>query len=74
MERSHQSDYVRIGLNILYFRKQKGWTQERLAEEISYSKNHVQQVETAKAVPSVEILLDIAEALGIPAAKLLEER
>ena len=74
MKTSHYDEYVRIGLNILYYRKQQGLTQEQLAEKISYSKNHVQQVETAKAVPSVEILLDIADALGIPAAKLLEER
>ena len=74
MKTSHYDEYVRIGLNILYYRKQQGLTQEQLAERISYSKNHVQQVETAKAVPSVEILLDIADALGIPAAKLLEER
>ena len=74
MKTSHYNEYVRIGLNILYYRKQQGLTQEQLAEKISYSKNHVQQVETAKAVPSVEILLDIADALGIPAAKLLEER
>lgn len=74
MEERHHGDYVRIGLNILYYRRQKGLTQEQLADKANYSKNHIQRVETAKAVPSVEILLDIAEALGIPAAKLFEER
>ena len=40
----------------------------------SYSKNHIQQVETAKTLPSVIALLDIAEALDIPPSKLFEFR
>lgn len=39
-----------------------------------YSKNHIQQVETAKTLPSVIALLDIAEALEIPPSKLFEFR
>ena len=74
MEERHHEDYIRIGLNILYYRRQKGLTQEQLAEKSNYSKNHIQRVETAKAVPSVEILLDIADVLGVPVAKLFEER
>lgn len=70
----HQAALVRIGLNILYYRKQKGYTQQQLAELISYSKNHVQQIETAKAVPSLFALLDIAKVLDIPVVKLFEER
>ena len=74
MEERHHEDYIRIGLNILYYRRQKGLTQEQLAEKSNYSKNHIQRVETAKAVPSVEILLDIADVLGVPVAKLFEKR
>lgn len=70
----HSEALTKIGLNILYFRKSKGYTQQQLAEMTSYSKNHIQQIETAKAVPSVIALLDIAEALEVPAAKLFEER
>jgi len=40
----------------------------------SYSKNHIQKIETAAASPRVEALLDIAEALEISPAKLFEER
>lgn len=74
MENRHQKEYTQIGLNILYYRKLRGWTQQELAEKTSYSKNHIQRIETAVTVPSVEILLNIADALGIPAAKLFEER
>lgn len=74
MNGQHHQAFVHIGLNILYYRKQRGLTQQALAEMTSYSKNHIQKIETAMAAPSVEALLDIAEALGVPPAKLLEER
>ena len=74
MNERHQEDFLRIGLNILYYRKQKGITQQKLAEMTSYSKNHIQKIETAMASPSVEALLDIAEALEISPAKLFEIR
>ena len=74
MNDKHHRAFVQIGLNILYYRKQKGFTQQKLAEVTSYSKNHIQKIETAAAAPSVEALLDIAEALEVPVSKLLEER
>ena len=74
MNERHHKDFLRIGLNILYYRKQKGITQQKLAEMTSYSKNHIQKIETAMASPSVEALLDIAEALEISPAKLFEIR
>ena len=74
MNERHHEDFLRIGLNILYYRKQKGITQQKLAEMTSYSKNHIQKIETAMASPSVEALLDIAEALEISPEKLFEIR
>ena len=74
MTEKRRGDYIRIGLNILYFRKQKQLTQEELAEKVSYSRNHIQKVETARSIPSVDLLLDIAEVLEIPVTRLFEER
>ncbi len=74
MDEFHKKALTSIGLNILYYRKEKGYTQQQLAEKTSYSKNHIQQIETAKATPSVIALLDIAEALEIPPSKLFETR
>ena len=71
---THQKDYEQIGLNILYYRKKLGITQLQLAERASYSRNHIQQIETAAAVPSVAALLDISKALGISPAQLFELR
>lgn len=74
MDKEHKEALEKIGLNILYYRKKQGYTQQQLADMISYSKNHVQQIETAKATPSVIVLLDIAKALEIPPEKLFESR
>ena len=68
----HQKDYEQIGLNILYYRKKLGLTQLQLAERANYSRNHVQQIETAAAVPSIAAILDIAKALEISPAQLFE--
>lgn len=70
----HQKDYEQIGLNILYYRKKRGLTQLQLAEQANYSRNHIQQIETAAAVPSVAALLDVAKALEISPAQLFESR
>lgn len=74
MDSEHRKALTMIGLNILFYRKERGYTQQQLAELTSYSKNHIQQIETAKATPSVIALLDIAKALDIPVAKLFETR
>ena len=70
----HQKDYEQIGLNIMFYRKKLGLTQLALAERANYSRNHIQQIETAAAVPSVAALLDIAKALEISPAQLFESR
>ena len=74
MNTNHHQDFVNIGLNIMYYRKKKGFTQAELADLIFYSSHHLQQVEKAEENPSVELLLDIAKVLEIPVTRLFEER
>lgn len=74
MDEKHHRALVQIGLNILYYRKERGMTQLELAKLAAFSRNHIQQIERASATPSVTALLDIAEALGIPVSKLFETR
>ena len=62
-------------MKIAYYRKKAGLTQELLAEKIGRSVNFIAQVEgtgTVRGV-SLETLFSIAETLGIPASKLLED-
>ncbi|MBM6725185.1 MULTISPECIES: helix-turn-helix domain-containing protein [Oscillospiraceae] len=70
----HYKTMVQIGLNIMYYRKQQGLTQEQLAEMVGITQQHLQRVETAHSVPSLSKLLDIADVLGVPVQKLFDAR
>lgn len=74
IETQRTQQYKMIGLNIAYYRKLKGLTQLQLAELTNISRTHVSNIE-APNVPtsiSLETLLDIADALDIPVANLLD--
>lgn len=70
----HYDDYVQIGLNIMRFRKERGLTQEQLADMVGYTQNHIQRVETAVSKPTVGLLLDLSRTLNIPIERLMEIR
>ncbi|MEE1218567.1 MAG: helix-turn-helix transcriptional regulator [Ruminococcus sp.] len=65
--------YTEMGLNISYYRKKKGLTQEQLAEKIGISRSHLSAIEAPNIVKSfsIELLFDIANALDIEVYKLL---
>ncbi|WP_428248389.1 helix-turn-helix domain-containing protein [Ferrovibrio sp.] len=63
----------RVGLNVQYFRKEQGWSQEDLAFECGLHRTYISGVERGIRNPTVLILHKIAASLGIPAARLLDE-
>lgn len=65
--------YIELGLNISFYRKRKGFTQEQLAEKIGISRSHLSAIEAPNLVKafSIELLFDIANALEIEPYKLL---
>ena len=54
-----------IGLNIKKYRKEKGLTQEELANEIGKSLRTVQKYESGDILPSFDNVNEIAKILGI---------
>lgn len=75
MKIRHYDTWVKIGLNILHYRKEQRLTQEELADlcgEEGVSRNHIQRIETGAAGCSVDTLIDIANALHVPLHKLFE--
>lgn len=70
----HYKDYIQIGLNIMRFRKERGLTQEELADLTGYTRNHIQRVETAYSKPTVGLLLDVSKALDVSIERLFEIR
>ena len=74
MRNEYAEKYITMGLKIAYYRKKAGYTQEAFSEKIGKSVNFISQIEgtgTVRGV-SLETLFKIADVLGIPPAKLLE--
>lgn len=65
--------FIELGLNISYYRKKKGITQEQLAEMVGISRSHLSAIEAPNIVKafSIELLFNIARALEIEPYKLL---
>lgn len=75
MRTEYSDRYITLGLKIAYYRKKAGFTQEVFAERIGKSLNFIGQVEgpgTVRGV-SLETLFKIADILGVPPSKLLED-
>lgn len=66
--------YRRLGLNIAYFRKEKGLSQIELAERADISRTHMSRIETADCAVSLDVVFDICDALGIKPAQLFDFR
>ena len=66
--------YSVIGKNIKKYRKLKGWTQEKLAEEINYSLSFISGIESEyHQTFSLGALWRISQILGVDLAKLCED-
>ncbi|HVU09607.1 MAG TPA: helix-turn-helix transcriptional regulator [Verrucomicrobiae bacterium] len=57
--------HKKIGENIRRFRKERGMTQEKLAEKANLHSVYISQVERADRAVTIETLLKITKALGI---------
>lgn len=76
ISKENEFKYIQIGLNIAYYRKLQGYTQEELSELSGISRSHISAIEAPNIVHniSLEVLFNIANALKIEPAKLLEFR
>lgn len=63
---------LKIGRNIKYARKNKGLSQEKLAELIKKTRNYVGMVERAEINPPLSVILDISIALNVEAKIFFE--
>ena len=68
----HSDRYIRLGLNIAYCRKLKGFTQIELAEKANISRTHISNIEAPNMPVSVSLdkLFDIADVLDVSVDKL----
>ena len=74
MLEKQRDKYKFLGLNIAYFRKEKGLSQSQLAELVNISRTHMSRIETADCAVSLDVVFDICDALCIKPSKLFDFR
>ena len=66
-------NYFEIGQKIRKYRKEKGLSQEQLAEKVNISVTHMSHIETANTKLSLPVLVDIAAVLQVQTDELLTD-
>lgn len=61
----------RLAVNIVRLRKEKGWSQEELADRAGLHRTYISAVERCVRNPTITVVAKIAEALGAQAGALL---
>ncbi len=63
---------VVLGARIKAVRKQRGWSQEQLAERAGISTQYVSNIERGKENPTLDLLLRVAQALKVSPAEIFD--
>lgn len=72
---NHQHEkYRQLGLNIAFYRKQRGLSQLQLAEIVDISRTHMSRIEIADCAVSLDVIFEICDALHITPNKLFDFR
>lgn len=66
--------YQTLGLNISYYRKLRGLTQEQLAEKAGIDRSRISKTEIAWTGTSLDMVFRISEVLEIEPYKLFIQR
>jgi transcriptional regulator with XRE-family HTH domain len=74
MKRKHYEEYRKLGLNISYYRKERGLSQIQLADKVEISRTHMSRIENNDCAVSLDVIFGISKALDIPVVKLFDFR
>jgi len=74
MDKTQFEKYKKLGLNIAYYRKEKGYTQMELSEILGIDRTHMGRIESANVGVSLDIIFKLCDVLQIPVNKLFEFR
>jgi transcriptional regulator with XRE-family HTH domain len=66
-----EMDYVSLGKNIRKYRAIAGMTQEQLGEFAGCSDRHIGKIEKGENIPSLAVIVGIANALNVGIDRLL---
>ncbi|MDO5400265.1 MAG: helix-turn-helix transcriptional regulator [Eubacteriales bacterium] len=74
MQFRHYDRYRYLGLNIAYYRKERGLSQMKLAEKVNISRTHMGRIEVADCAVSLDVIFDICDALEVTPKQLFDFR
>lgn len=61
-----------FGARVRELRQERGWSQEGFAHHANLDRTYVSGIERGTRNPTLDIIYRLAEALGVPAADLLQ--
>ncbi len=74
MRKEQKDKYKALGLNIAYYRKARGLSQDQLAELADISRTHMSRIETAECAVSLDVVFQLCDALNVTPAQLFDFR
>lgn len=66
-------DYITLGKNVRKYRLILGFSQEELAGKCDCSNSHIGQIENARGIPSLDMVVRIANSLSVTVDQLRGE-
>lgn len=75
MVRAHKItvEAVTLGRIIRNLRQQRGWTVTKLAQRANLTRPYLTFVERGENLPSLTVLIELADVLGVSAADIVRE-
>lgn len=74
MKTAYKPLYEAFGLNVVFYRKRKKYTQLQLAELIDVDRSHISAIELGNVGVSLDVIFRLAEVLDISPKDLFDFR
>ena len=74
MQNKYYKEYKNLGMNVAFYRKLRGISQEKLSEMVNISRTHMSRIETADCAVSLDVVFALAEALQVEQYKLFQNK
>lgn len=74
MKQEYKDLYENFGLNIVYYRRKKKYTQLQLAELVDVDRSHISALELGKVGVSLDVIFKLCEVLEITPKDLFDFR
>ena len=74
MKSEYKELYEKFGLNVVYYRKRKRFTQLQLAEKLDIARSHISAIELGNVGVSFDVVFKMCEVLEITPKELFDFR